>query len=50
MHGLEKRKRQAHSQTPAQMGGVIEVYNQGQTVFIIPVYSLLPDDEDFKLH
>lgn len=50
MHGQEDRKRQPHSQTPAKMRGTLEGYDQGQTVFITPVYSLALDDEDFKLH
>lgn len=50
MHGQEKRKRQPHSLTPAEMRGIIEVYDRGQTVFITPVYSSVPDDGDFKLH
>lgn len=32
------------------MWGFIEVCDQGQTVFITPVYSLVANDEDFKLH
>jgi len=50
MHGQEKRKRQPHSHTPAEMCGIREVSDQGQTVFITPVYSWVLDDEDFKLH
>lgn len=49
MHGQEKRKRQPHSQNPAEMRGIKGVYDQGQTVFSTPVYSLVLDDEDFKL-
>lgn len=46
----EGRRRQLHSQTPAWLWGFIEVCDQGQTVCITLVYSLVPDDEDFKLH
>lgn len=30
--------------------GIIETQEQGQPLFITSVYSLVPDDEGFKLH
>lgn len=44
------KRRERDSQTPAEMWAIIEIYDQGQPVFITPAYSLVPDDEDFKLH